>query len=107
MLTTPPFSKLTRFQNPIYYTVKSVVAHGLVAIVWLQWREPAHNLLIPVGAMESVVETSYHVAAVGITVADGDRIGSLGHGTVPYPRCWLNVEMVQETWAMWPIVLQV
>ena len=52
-----------------------------MSVVWLQWRKPTEDLRILVGLIEGVVETTDYLAAVGVSVADVNRLhsGSLGH----------------------------
>ena len=44
-----------------------------MSVIWLQRREPAHDLYILVGRIEDVGNIVY-VAAVGVGVAEADRL---------------------------------
>lgn len=78
---TPPVPKLAGFKKPIPDTFQPVGAYAMMPAIWLEWREPAHNLCILVGVINGDVETIFYIATVGIAVAEDDHVctRSLGH----------------------------
>jgi len=52
-----------------------------MSVIWLQRREPTRNLRILIGFVYRLVVAPYCVAAVGIVVAEFDRLKvcTLGH----------------------------